>query len=91
MRYAILRVTLPICPGSNGVFIFSMCGDHPSFTKTELNAKEDKPEDRASDKKDKPPATNGRISPTVSQFLISQSNRITTMHRNAIRDNIFEI
>ncbi|RVE39914.1 hypothetical protein evm_015436 [Chilo suppressalis] len=42
-----------------------MCGDHPSFTKTELNAKEVRPDD-----KDKPrdtPVTYARITPSSSR------------------------
>ncbi|XP_028162223.1 uncharacterized protein LOC114354163 [Ostrinia furnacalis] len=41
-----------------------MCGDHPSFTKTELNAKEAKAEDKL---KEKAPMSYARISPTTSR------------------------
>lgn len=47
--------------------IFSMCGDHPSFTKTELNAKLDIKMDEKDKEKAKDKAMSyAKITPTVS-------------------------
>lgn len=40
-----------------------MCGDHPSFTKTELNVKEPKMNEK--EKENKVPTSYTRISPSV--------------------------
>lgn len=59
---------------SSGIFdlfvFFSMCGDHPSFTKTELNAKldikmDEKDKDKAKDKA----MSYAKITPTVSRVF----------------------
>ncbi|XP_045775085.1 uncharacterized protein LOC123873989 [Maniola jurtina] len=65
-----------------------MCGDHPSITKTELNAKEpraDEDKEKDIEKDAKTPMSHARISPTSSRDKPEERARLRAASEHALR------
>lgn len=70
-----------------------MCGDHPSVTKTELNVRELKHDEKDKGKKERPVMSFGKISPSVSSIRCNYTkSRVESIgYTSLIMSILFEI